>query len=255
MQKVTFIFTMNFLRSFKDDNYIYFLLEFVKGMELFDVIRDMGKKIKQIIIFTIIKGLLTVSDSQFYIGSLILTLEYLNSHQIIYRDIKPENLMVDHQVKIKNLIYIIIIKGYLKMIDMGTAKILNNSNGPARTFTIIGTPHYMAPEIISGKGYSFPVDLWSIGIMLFEFVCGYLPFGEEAEDPFEIYQIILKTSVIFPGFFKDKNSKKIIIQLLNKIPDARLGGGSFAALKANSWFDKFDWVIYIFNNKILLLFF
>lgn len=67
--------------------------------------------------------------------------------------------------------------GYLKLIDMGTAKQLNQNNG-FRTFTIIGTPHYMAPEVMAGKGYSFSSDIWTIGIMLYEFLCGQLPFGE-----------------------------------------------------------------------------
>lgn len=77
-------------------------------------------------------------------------------------------------------------EGYLKLIDMGTAKFLK---GNAKTFTIIGTPHYMAPEIITGKGqnielyyiqigYTFTVDIWSIGICLYEFMCGGVPFGE-----------------------------------------------------------------------------
>lgn len=131
------------------------------------------------------------------------------------------------------------------MIDMGTAKILTQQRGPPRTFTIIGTPHYMAPEIITGKGYSFNVDLWSVGICLFEFVCGYVPFAEDAEDPYEIYEEIIKNDIKFPSHYKDKKGKKIIVQLLNKIPDARLGG-SYAALKANSWFDGFDWVIFLF---------
>jgi cGMP-dependent protein kinase len=65
-------------------------------------------------------------------------MEFLHTNHIIYRDIKPENVMVDS-------------KGYIKLIDMGTAKNLKNKSG--RTFTIIGTPHYMAPEIIRGKGY------------------------------------------------------------------------------------------------------
>ena len=127
------------------------------------------------------------------------------------------------------------------MIDMGTAKILNNSKGPAKTYTIIGTPHYMAPEIIIGKGYTFSVDLWSIGICLFEFVCGYVPFADQAENPYEIYEEIIKNKIRFPGFLKDKNGKKIIAQLLNKTPEARLGG-SYANLKADPWFDGFDWV-------------
>jgi cGMP-dependent protein kinase len=113
---------MKFIKSIKDQNNIYFLVEYIKGMELFDVIRDIG--------------LLNTFDSQFYIGSLIVCMEYLHSLSIIYRDIKPENIMVDHQ-------------GYMKLIDMGTAKFLEGKN---KTFTIIGTPHYMAPEIITGKG-------------------------------------------------------------------------------------------------------
>lgn len=77
---------MQFIKTFKDLNYIYFLVEFVKGMELFDVIRDIG--------------LLSTYDSQFYIGSMILAVEYLHTQNIIYRDFKPENIMVDHLVSV-----------------------------------------------------------------------------------------------------------------------------------------------------------
>jgi cGMP-dependent protein kinase len=111
----------------KDNNNIYFLVEYIKGMELFDVIREIG--------------LLNTFDSQFFIASIILCMEYLHGNHIIYRDIKPENIMVDHQ-------------GYMKLIDMGTAKFLKGAKN-VRTFTIIGTPHYMAPEIITGKGFIF----------------------------------------------------------------------------------------------------
>lgn len=81
--------------------------------------------------------------------------------------------------------------GYLRLIDMGTAKILKGKG--ARTFTIIGTPHYMAPEIITGKGYSYNVDLWSIGVCLYEFMCGGVPYAEDADDPYEIYEAINKS--------------------------------------------------------------
>lgn len=85
---------MNFCRSFSDTNNIFFLVEYVKGMELFDVIREMG--------------LCDKYSSQFFVGSLIVCIEYLHTNSIIYRDIKPENIMIDHT-------------GYMKLIDMGTA--------------------------------------------------------------------------------------------------------------------------------------
>lgn len=113
--------------------------------------------------------------------------------------------MVDYKV----FLILMIHKGYLKLIDMGTAKFLKGKIG--RTTTIIGTPHYMAPEIFTGKGYSFNVDLWSIGIVLFEFMCGYVPFAERKEDPFEIYEEIMISNVSFPASVKDKLAKKFIL--------------------------------------------
>lgn len=123
---------------------------------------------------------------------------------------------------------------------MGTAKILSGKQGN-RTFTIIGTPHYMAPEIISGKGYTFSVDLWSIGICLYEFICGSVPFAEDVDDPYEIYEQIIKKAISYPSFMKDKKGKKLIDQLLSKVPELRLGG-SYQSLKSHSWFHNFDWV-------------
>lgn len=158
---------MKYIRSFKDENFIYFLNEFIHGMELFDVIREIG--------------LLKKYDSQFYVGSILLALEYLHSTlNVVYRDIKPENVMIDE-------------RGYLKLIDMGTAKYLEKNK--MRTYTIIGTPHYIAPEIIQGKGYGFPVDLWSVGICLYEFICGNVPFAENLDDPFLIYEEIIKKPI------------------------------------------------------------
>ena len=106
---------------------------------------------------------------------------------------------------------------------MGTAKFLKKGKGMEKTFTIIGTPHYMAPEIITGKGYSYNVDLWSLGICLYEFMCGGVPFAEDAEDPYEIYEEIIKKPLTYPNYLKDNLAKTFINQLLNKVPELRLG--------------------------------
>lgn len=84
MEILNFPFIMSFVRTFKDNNYIYFLSEYIKGIELYDAIR--------------IINLLNTTESQFYIGTMILAIEFLHQMGIIYRDLKPENIMVDHTV-------------------------------------------------------------------------------------------------------------------------------------------------------------
>ena len=112
--------------------------------------------------------------TRFYIMQLIEVLEHLHSNRIIYRDLKPENVMIGKS-------------GYITLVDMGTAKRLSLEKR-FKTSTIIGTPHYMAPEIIIGKGYTFPADLWSLGVMMYELVIGKLPYGSSSDDPFQIYE-------------------------------------------------------------------
>lgn len=88
-------------------------------------------------------------------------LEYLHGHGIVYRDLKPENIICQEN-------------GYLKMVDFGTSKFLKKGKDGLfrRTFTNVGTPHYSAPEMISGKGYTFSVDYWSLGVFIFELMVG-----------------------------------------------------------------------------------
>ncbi|CAE7618774.1 pkaC [Symbiodinium sp. CCMP2456] len=120
-------------------------------------------------------------------------------------------------------------QGYLKLIDFGIAKKLEE--GKTRTFTMIGTPHYMAPEIMRGHGYGTEVDLWSLGVILFEFVCGYLPFADELDDPTEVCTAVLKDPLDFPARFKDAQCKTVIQGMLNRQPKKRLGAG------LNGWED------------------
>ena len=207
--KIDHPFIVKLVKSLKDENNIYFLLEYVKGKELFEVIRDIGYLSKE--------------QTNFYIASIMTAINYLHERKIIYRDIKPENIMV-----IKN--------GYLKLIDFGTAKEIED-----RTKTIIGTPHYMAPEVILGREYSFPVDFWSISICMYEFYCGEVPFGEREEDPMEIYFAIINNELDFnEKYIKiDKEFKHIMKKMLDKNPSYRLC--NYYSIKNQAWFKDFNW--------------
>ena len=201
-------FIVKLVKTLKDNKFIFFLMEYIKGKELFDVIREIG--------------ILSKEQTQFYGGSIMLALEYLHEKKFIYRDIKPENIMV------------LFNTGYLKLIDFGTAKKIVD-----HTSTIIGTPYYMAPEIILGQGYSFQVDYWSLAICMYEFMCGKVPFGESAEDPMEVYIAIVNTKLTFPPFCKDKDFKKLMIHMLCKNPVNRLT--KVNQIKNHVWFQNFNW--------------
>ena len=206
-------FIMKMVKYLKNENYIFFINEYIKGKELWDVIRDIG--------------LLNKEQTQFYIASILLAINYLHKKKIIYRDIKPENVMVS-------------IKGYIKIIDFGTVKEIED-----RTSTIIGTSHYMAPEISKGEGYSFEFDIWSIAICMYEFFCGKLPFGEEFEDPIDIYRAVCKEELSFPNFVHDEKFMALLNKMLKKNPTQRLW--KFEQIKSDPYFSDFDW------NKLISL--
>lgn len=200
---------MKLVKTFKDENRLYFLMELVVGLDLFDVLQKMN--------------ILNESDAKFYTSCLITILEHLHSRDIVYRDLKPENVVIDED-------------GYPKLIDFGISKIIKG-----RTFTLVGTPHYMPPEIITGKGYNTTADYWSLGIMLYEFLCGCLPFGDDVEEPYTIYEKILSQKLAYPVWI-DQNmvARKVIDQLLSKNSSNRLGG-SVQNLKNHIWFSGTNW--------------
>ena len=104
--------------------------------------------------------------------------EYLHSKNVVYRDLKPENLLICPD-------------GYLKLTDFGFAKIVNS-----RTFTLCGTPEYLAPEILNNTGHGKGADWWTLGIIIYEMLVGIDPFNDN--DPMSVYGKILKGRVKFP---------------------------------------------------------
>ena len=115
-------------------------MEYVSGGELFTFIRNQGG--------------LDANTARIYAAEIVLVIEYLHQRHIIHRDLKPENLLVDK-------------RGHLKLTDFGFAKTVTD-----KTWTMCGTPEYIAPEIIQGKGHDRAVDWWSLGILIFEMLVG-----------------------------------------------------------------------------------
>eukprot|EP00971_Amphidinium_carterae_P235261 4668551-Amphidinium_carterae.1 len=162
------------VKTFETSKNVYMLLQYVGGGELHAAIRS-------------IDTVLSRKQAMFYVGSLVLVLEELYNRQVVYRDLKPENVMLDYH-------------GYVKLIDFGTAKKLHDAS--ARTFSTVGTPHYMAPEAMRKEGYGCEVDVWALGVMLYEMVVGWLPFGvNDLESHSEVFEAVLQGKLEFPSNF------------------------------------------------------
>jgi protein kinase A len=158
---------MDYYGFLQDDRYIYFITELLRGGDLFTYHRAVEKfNLKQTI---------------FYGAQIVSIFEYLHAKDICYRDLKPENIMISDE-------------GYLKMIDFGFAKVVTK-----RTFTICGTPEYIAPEILLNQGHGKPVDWWTLGILVYEMLAGFPPFQDE--DPMNIYRKIINTKPKYPEGF------------------------------------------------------
>jgi len=191
----------------QDDKLIYLSLELINGGELFTYLRGVGK--------------FQINQALFYCAQVVSWFEYLHSKNIIYRDLKPENILIDKT-------------GYLKLTDFGFAKIVEG-----RTYTLCGTPEYLAPEIILNKGHGKPVDWWTTGVLLYEMLVGIDPFSDE--DPMMVYQKILKGKLKFPSSF-DSNAKSLVKHLLENDLTKRFGNlkGGVGDIKGHRLFKGFE---------------
>ncbi|KAH8333520.1 hypothetical protein KR059_000499 [Drosophila kikkawai] len=205
-------FICRLYRTFRDEKYVYMLLEACMGGEIWTMLRD--------------RGSFEDNAAQFIIGCVLQAFEYLHARGIIYRDLKPENLMLDE-------------RGYVKIVDFGFAKQIGTS---AKTWTFCGTPEYVAPEIILNKGHDRAVDYWALGILIHELLNGTPPFS--APDPMQTYNLILK-GIDMINFPKQMSrwAVQLIKRLCRDVPSERLGyqTGGIQDIKKHKWFLGFDW--------------
>ncbi|RBR15371.1 uncharacterized protein FIESC28_07385 [Fusarium coffeatum] len=195
--------------TFQDSKNLYMVMDFVEGGELFSLLRKSGRFPNPV--------------AKFYAAEVTLALEYLHSKNIIYRDLKPENLLLDRH-------------GHLKITDFGFAKRV-----PDKTWTLCGTPDYLAPEVVSNKGYNKSVDWWSLGILIYEMLCGYTPFWDSGS-PMKIYENILKGKVKYPAYV-NADAQNLLERLITADLTKRLGNlyGGPADVKNHPWFAEVTW--------------
>ncbi|XP_017110601.1 cGMP-dependent protein kinase, isozyme 2 forms cD4/T1/T3A/T3B isoform X1 [Drosophila elegans] len=205
-------FIVKLFKTFKDKKYLYMLMESCLGGELWTILRD--------------KGNFDDSTTRFYTACVVEAFDYLHSRNIIYRDLKPENLLLNE-------------RGYVKLVDFGFAKKLQTGR---KTWTFCGTPEYVAPEVILNRGHDISADYWSLGVLMFELLTGTPPFT--GSDPMRTYNIILKgiDAIEFPRNIT-RNASNLIKKLCRDNPAERLGyqRGGISEIQKHKWFDGFYW--------------
>ena len=199
---------VSFLGSSHDEKYIYFGFEFIPGGDLFNYLK--------------VETTFSLDKVQFYSSQIIIVLDYLHNKKIIYRNLKPENILIN-----KN--------GYIKLFDFELAKIIKD-----RTYTMCGTPGYLAPEIILNKGYGLSIDWWAFGVLLYEMISGVEPFYDD--EPMKTYDNILNGNLLFSSDFNSL-SKSLIKHLLEPELSKRYGNlkNGVNDIKNHLFFKNMNW--------------
>ena len=202
-------FILKLIKTLKNENWLFFLLEYVRGLNMSDYLEQ--RKYKK-----------SNYEAKFYGASIFTAIDYLHKRNIIHRDIKPSNIMIDN-------------KGYIKLIDFGTAKILQKDE---KTHTIIGTPNFIPPEVLLGKGYSYSCDYWSIGICIYYIYYGILPFGNNAIEILDTYKEIIEKEISFPDN-SNKELNSLLSSLLDKNESTRYT--DIKVIKLHLFFKDINW--------------
>lgn len=204
-------FILKLEKTFVTKNCLYFLLELVQGGELFSLLQQSG-------------GYLKPHYAKFYAACVVDAIGYLHKRKIVYRDLKPENLLIDAQ-------------GYIRVVDFGFAKKVEK-----KTFTLCGTPEYLAPETVKHLGHNRAVDYWAIGVLVYEMICGFSPFSDMDEDSQDqVFGRILKGNFAFPRNFP-RHARLLVRKLMAQNPQERIGMFKDGPdeIKTQYWFKEID---------------
>lgn len=215
MASVEHPFISNLVSTFQDKQSLYMLMSYVQGGELFGLIYNVSKK-----------GCLSNDAAAFYGACLVEALSHLHSRSICHRDLKPENILIN-------------AAGYVVLADFGFAKVVLD-----KTFTMCGSPEYMAPEILLGKGHSLSVDHWALGVLLYEMLVGQTPFIHVGATRVTLFRRICSGSFAFPnpkkhGIVVSDTAKTFIGGLLNKNCGERIGSSLMLGdeeIRTDAWF-------------------
>lgn len=238
-------FVVRFFYSFTCRDNLYLVMEYLNGGDLYSLLRNLG--------------CLDEDMARVYIAEVVLALEYLHTLHVVHRDLKPDNLLIAHD-------------GHIKLTDFGLSKVgLINStddlSGPAVSGTMllgededslcsseqpdqrerrqkrsaVGTPDYLAPEILLGTGHAETADWWSVGVILFELLTGIPPFN--AEHPQTIFDNILNRKIPWPDVPEEMSyeAMDLIDKLLTEDPNQRLGSKGAAEVKRHPFFKDINW--------------
>ncbi|KAL4821122.1 kinase-like domain-containing protein [Aspergillus spinulosporus] len=203
-------FITTLIASFSDSQSLYMLLDYCPGGEIFSYLRRARR--------------FNENTSKFYAAEITMTIEFLHDAEgVVYRDLKPENILLDAD-------------GHIKLVDFGFAKQI----GDRETYTLCGTPEYLAPEVIHNSGHGLAVDWWALGILIYEFLVGQPPFWDQ--NPMRIYEQIVEGHIRYPSNMSPA-AQNIISLLCKTNPAERLGhiSGGSARVRTHPFFADINW--------------
>lgn len=204
-------FMIKLYHAFQTDKYLCFVMEFARGGEIYYHLSKCRS--------------FNIRRSRLYGAEITSAFEYLHTRNIIYRDLKLENLLLDED-------------GHIKITDFGLCKILRNKDNSTTTFC--GTPEYLAPEVLDEEVYGLEVDWWSLGVVLHEMIVGNLPFYSQRQEV--LFDKICNDELPDIPYHINDNAANILKRLLIKNRRERLGSISDAAdVKAHHFFAEIDW--------------